>query len=144
MIKKILFFCFALLLALGYFIFDAFLFKDKDANFSPPQCDLNARDCSYIFNGKEISISLQPKPLQAMQNLNLEIKNLAHYDDLELRVYGLNMFMGEIKPKLIAAQNGYRAEIFLPACVLDTMLYRAEFFQKGKALGFHFDFELRR
>lgn len=147
MIKQLLFLSlFAVLLALGYFTSSFFIFKDRAVNLTPssPQCDLNIQECSYDFNGKKILVSIQPKPLQAMQDLKLNIENLPHYENLELKIYGLNMFMGEIKPKLIPTPKGYEAEILLSACTLDKMLYRAEFFQNGKTLKFHFDFELRR
>ncbi|EOC5017608.1 hypothetical protein ACI4X4_000063 [Campylobacter upsaliensis] len=145
--KKFFFiFSFAFIL-LGFYLYLKFDF-DKNKNFTnaitPLTCDLNIEDCIFDFNNKKIRIFLNPKPLQAMQELDLKIENLDFYENLSLKIYGLNMFMGEIKPRLIYKNSHYEAKILLSACTLDTMRYRAQFFKDDKPLGFHFDFELRR
>ena len=132
---------------LGFYLYFKFDF-DKNKNFTnaitPLTCDLNIEDCIFDFNNKKIRIFLTPKPLQAMQELDLKIENLDFYENLSLKIYGLNMFMGEIKPRLIYKNSHYEAKILLSACTLDTMRYRAQFFKDDNPLGFHFDFELRR
>ncbi|MBS4407042.1 hypothetical protein [Campylobacter vulpis] len=145
---KKFFFIFSLaFILLGFYLHLKFDF-DKDKNFTNTNaslsCDLNIKDCVFDFKGKKINIFLNPKPLQAMQELDLKIENLDFYENLSLKIYGLNMFMGEIKPRLIYKNSHYEAKILLSVCTLDTMRYRAEFFKDDKPLGFHFDFELRR
>ncbi|HEC1583803.1 TPA: hypothetical protein R1X63_001035 [Campylobacter upsaliensis] len=139
-------FSFAFIL-LGSYLYLKFDFnKDKkltDTN-APLACDLNVKDCIFNFKDKKIRIFLNPKPLQAMQELDLKIENLDFYENLSLKIYGLNMFMGEVKPRLIYKNSHYEAKILLSACTLDTMRYRAQFFKDDKPLSFHFDFELRR
>lgn len=145
MIKKVFSLaCFAILLVLGYFVSKFFVFEDEIATFNPSQCDLNLQNCFFSFNERQILISIEPKPLKAMQNLKIKIENFSHYEDLELRIYGLNMFMGVIKPKLIRTLNGYEADLLLSSCILDTMHYRAEFLYNKKTLGFYFDFEIKQ
>ncbi|MBS4313040.1 hypothetical protein [Campylobacter vulpis] len=145
---KKFFFIFSLaFILLGFYLYLKFDF-DKDKNFTDTNaslsCDLNIKDCVFDFKGKKINIFLNPKPLQAMQELDLKIENLDFYENLSLKIYGLNMFMGEIKPRLIYKNSHYETKILLSVCTLDTMRYRAEFFKDDKPLGFHFDFELRR
>lgn len=111
----------------------------------PLGCDLNLQDCTYKFKDKEVFVSLNPKPLQALDITYLKIKNLDGYENLKLKIYGLNMFLGELKPKLIKLENGnYESKIVLSPCTLDVMRFRAEFMQDEKPIGFYFDFELRR
>ncbi|WP_270991012.1 hypothetical protein [Campylobacter upsaliensis] len=145
--KKIFFIFSLAFILLGSYLYLKFDF-DKNKNFTnaitPLTCDLNIEDCIFDFNNKKIRIFLNPKPLQAMQELDLKIENLDFYENLSLKIYGLNMFMGEIKPRLIYKNSHYEAKILLSACTLDTMRYRAQFFKDDKPLGFHFDFELRR
>lgn len=145
---KNFFFIFSLaFILLGFYLYLKFDF-DKDKNFTDANaslsCDLNIKDCVFDFKSKKINIFLNPKPLQAMQELGLKVENLDFYENLSLKIYGLNMFMGEIKPRLIYKNSHYEAKILLSVCTLDTMRYRAEFFKDDKPLGFHFDFELRR
>ncbi|MCR2056124.1 hypothetical protein CHLV4088_01645 [Campylobacter helveticus] len=144
--KYLLIFAFFLFL-IGFYAYFKFDFNG-DKNFSnntePLICDLNIQDCTFEFKDKKIRVSLNPKPLQAMDVLDLKIENLDFYKNLSLKIYGLNMFMGEIKPKLIYENSYYKAKLVLSTCVLDTMRYRAQFFKDNKPLGFHFDFELKR
>lgn len=119
--------------------------KNKEALNEPLTCDLNLQDCTYKFKGKEVLISLNPKPLQALDITYLKVKNLGDYENLKLKIYGLTMFMGELKPKLTKLENGnYESKIVLSSCTLDTMRFRAEFIQNEKPIGFYFDFELKR
>lgn len=146
--KKIIFFTlFVFLIIILYTIFNLYTLSKKsktDLN-KTLTCDLNVKDCTYDFKGKKVFVSLIPKPLQSFDVTHLEIKNLGNYPHLKFKIYGLTMFMGEIKPKLIQInQNDYKADIVLAACTLDTMRFRAEFMQDEKPIGFYFDFELRR
>ncbi|MBM0637008.1 hypothetical protein LNU06_02435 [Campylobacter sp. VicNov18] len=148
--KNIFILILAFIMIISYLIFDFYTFKtpsDPTQNdlSIPLKCDLNLKDCKYIFNGKEILVSLGPKPLQALSPLDLKIKNLGDYKNLALKIYGLNMYMGQISPKLHKLnQTDYESKIVLASCVLDTMRFRAEFTQDDKPIGFYFDFDLKR
>ncbi|EDP5989767.1 hypothetical protein FWB34_08755, partial [Campylobacter jejuni] len=112
---------------------DFYIIKDSKkitkADFSTPlTCDLNVKDCTYSFNNKEVLISLNPKPLQSLDVTNLKIVNLGNYNNLGIKIYGLNMYMGEIKPKIHRLNStDYESKIVLATCVLDTMRFRVEF-----------------
>ncbi|EHG2512590.1 hypothetical protein J4078_001693, partial [Campylobacter jejuni] len=101
--RKIIFIlAFAFVIVILYIIFDFYIIKDSKkitkADFSTPlTCDLNVKDCTYSFNNKEVLISLNPKPLQSLDVTNLKIVNLGNYNNLGIKIYGLNMYMGEIK-----------------------------------------------
>lgn len=119
--------------------------ENEEAVNQPLTCDLNVKDCLYYFKDKEVLISLNPKPLKALDVTHLKVKNLGDYENLGLKIYALNMSMGEIKPKLMKLENGiYEGKIVLSSCALDRMRFRAELTQGEKPIGFHFDFELRR
>ncbi|EIZ5327533.1 hypothetical protein MPT76_001382, partial [Campylobacter jejuni] len=100
--RKIIFIlAFAFVIVILYIIFDFYIIKDSKkitkADFSTPlTCDLNVKDCTYSFNNKEVLISLNPKPLQSLDVTNLKIVNLGNYNNLGIKIYGLNMYMGEI------------------------------------------------
>ncbi|HHS6526428.1 TPA: hypothetical protein ACTN4Q_001391, partial [Campylobacter jejuni] len=96
--KKIIFIlAFAFVIVILYIIFDFYIIKDSKkitkADFSTPlTCDLNVKDCTYSFNNKEVLISLNPKPLQSLDVTNLKIVNLGNYNNLGIKIYGLNMY----------------------------------------------------
>ncbi|RQD67049.1 hypothetical protein DZC71_06430 [Campylobacter hepaticus] len=139
-----------ILIFISYLIIDLYMSKNTQKAIhadiaTPLNCDLNIQDCKYNFKGKEVLISLNPKPLQALETIKLSIKNLGDYENLKIKIYGLNMYMGEIKPKIHKLnQTDYESQIVLASCVLQTMRFRAEFMDNDKAIGFHFDFELKR
>ncbi|EBH4137611.1 hypothetical protein FKP47_08350, partial [Campylobacter jejuni] len=97
--RKIIFIlAFAFVIVILYIIFDFYIIKDSKkitkADFSTPlTCDLNVKDCTYSFNNKEVLISLNPKPLQSLDVTNLKIVNLGNYNNLGIKIYGLNMYM---------------------------------------------------
>ncbi|ECQ1081555.1 hypothetical protein FYV54_02555 [Campylobacter jejuni] len=149
--RKIIFIlAFAFVIAILYVIFDFYVIKDSQkitkTDFSTPlTCDLNVKDCTYSFNNKKVLISLNPKPLQSLDVTNLKIVNLGNYNNLGIKIYGLNMYMGEIKPKIHRLNStDYESKIVLAACVLDTMRFRVEFMDNNKPIGFYFDFELKK
>ncbi|EIO2462877.1 hypothetical protein LQF85_001250, partial [Campylobacter jejuni] len=96
--RKIIFIlAFAFVIVILYIIFDFYIIKDSKkitkADFSTPlTCDLNVKDCTYSFNNKEVLISLNPKPLQSLDVTNLKIVNLGNYNNLGIKIYGLNMY----------------------------------------------------
>ncbi len=121
------------------------LTPQKDALEIPLKCDLNVEDCNFSFRDRKITITLEPKPIQALKATHLRIENLESFGNLELKIYGLNMFMGEMHVGLKRLDDGsYGGEIFPAACFLDTMRFRAELLDGTKPLGFYFDFEVHK
>lgn len=149
--KKILIFaCFALF-GFGFYLafergffanFSFFGFGDK--KISPLICDLNEKDCEFDFKGKKIFVEFGPKALQALEISKLRVFGLDEFDELELKIYGLNMYMGDIWPRLVKNDGVFEADVLLGACVLELMRFRAEFLQNGEPIGFYFDFDLKR
>ncbi|EGD3032643.1 hypothetical protein H8327_001663, partial [Campylobacter coli] len=102
-------------------------------------------NCTYSFKDREVLISMDPKPLQSLEITNLKIKNLGNYKNLKIKFYGLNMFMGDIMPRVTKInETDYESRLVLAACVLEVMRFRAEVFEDDKPIGFHFDFDLKR
>ncbi|MCX2682820.1 hypothetical protein OQH60_02935 [Campylobacter sp. MIT 21-1685] len=148
--KLLFFFIFSLALIATYIFFEFYALKDTKGLFEnidisqPLSCDLNKQDCAFDFQGKKVIVSFSPKPLQSLEVTHFSIKNFGDYEDLELQIYGLNMFMGTIKPKLNKInKTDYEGKMALAACTLDSMRFRAELKQQQQIL-FSFDFELRK
>lgn len=145
--KKLFFIAiFALILSVFYFLLNQNISKKEPHinTLKPLACDLNFKDCAYQFKGKQILISLDPKPIKSLQNTKLLIKNLGMYKNLELKIYGLNMFMGEIKPKIYQInKTNYESQFILSSCFMHTMRFRAELLENNKSI-FYFDFDLKR
>ncbi|MBZ7954339.1 hypothetical protein H2278_05750 [Campylobacter sp. W0018] len=145
--KKIFFILiFALILSVLYFILNHNISKKEPRinTLKSLNCDLNINDCAYTLKDKQIIISLNPKPVKSLQNTKLLIKNLGTYENLELKIYGLNMFMGEIKPKIYQInKTDYESQFILSSCFMHTMRFRAELVDNNKSL-FYFDFDLKR
>ncbi|EKJ0823933.1 hypothetical protein PID81_001097 [Campylobacter coli] len=133
-----------------YIIFDFYVLKDRTTLsqtevLSPLSCDLNIENCTYSFKDREVLISMDPKPLQSLEITNLKIKNLGNYKNLKIKIYGLNMFMGDIMPRVTKInETDYESRLVLAACVLEVMRFRAEVFEDDKPIGFHFDFDLKK
>lgn len=107
-------------------------------------CDLNTQNCAINHNGNKIAFSFDPKPLEAMVPLTLKIEGLSsEYENLNARIYGLNMDMGIIKANLKNKGNLYIGTIILSSCVVEVMNYRLELYDGDKQLGIYIDFDLK-
>lgn len=112
---------------------------------TPLACDLNKKPCEYEFKGRKVRVEFAEKPIQALIENELVVENLGAFKNLNARIYGLNMYMGDVVPNFerISA-NSYKANIVPSACVIDTMRFRVEFFEGKKSVNFHFDFDIKR
>lgn len=150
--KKILLLILAacLLVFLAYFAvnYDDFLVKGSRreliTDLPPLKCDLNKNPCEYDFHGHKVLVSFTPRPVPVLAQTRLKISNLGDYKDLNTKIYGLNMYMGTIVPSFKKKKSDYVADLFLSSCVLDSMRYRFEFYDKDKPLGFSFDLDVKR
>ncbi len=112
---------------------------------TPLKCNLNETPCEYEFQGRKVRVEFRDKPILAMVENELLIENLGDFGALDMRIYGLNMFMGDITPRLKPLPHGaYKASVVLSSCVVKVMRFRAEFFKGEKQLDFHFDFDVKR
>lgn len=147
--KKLLFSAFALLvLALIAFLAVSERGGKKRElikELTPLACDLNEKACEYEFKGRKVRVEFKEKPIQALVENELFVENLGKYENLSAKIYGLNMYMGDVVPHFErAGQNSYKANIVPSACVLETMRFRVEFFDKEKPIKFYFDFDIKR
>ena len=148
MMKRLLFLAFTLLLALvSFFVMSEQKGKKRELikELTPLTCDLNVKACEYEFKGRKVRVEFKEKPVQALVENELVIENLGEFKDLSAKIYGLNMYMGDVMPHFEHLnQNSYKANVVPSACVIDTMRFRVEFFEKEKAINFHFDFDIKR
>lgn len=111
---------------------------------NPLACDLNKTECVINYKGKDISFDIEPKPLKVLEESKIIIKNLDEIKDLNARLYGLNMYMGDIVGEFERVNNEYLANIVFSTCAENTMRYRLELFSKDKSLDLFIDFDVRR
>lgn len=118
------------------------IFHDKPLVELP--CDLNKQNCNVKYKGKLIDFSFQQKPLVAMKENKILIKNLPNNMNLSLKLKGINMDMGTITTPLKEKNGVYSSDIVLSACILNTMRYEAEIYQDNRPLGVKIKFDLNQ
>lgn len=112
---------------------------------TPLSCDLNEKPCEYEFKGRKVRVEFKEKPIQALVENELFVENLGEYKNLSAKIYGLNMYMGDVVPNFErTGQGSYKASVVPSACVIETMRFRVEFFDKKKPIKFYFDFDIKR
>ena len=108
-------------------------------------CDLNEKPCEYEFKGQKVRVEFKENPVQALVENELVVENLGDFSELNARIYGLNMYMGDVVPTFKkTSANSYKAAVVPSACVIDTMRFRVEFFNGKKPINFYFDFDIKR
>ena len=148
--KKLLFGIFALLLLalIAFWVLSSEQGSKKRElikELTPLQCDLNEKPCEYEFKGRKVRVEFKEKPIQALIENELVVENLGAFKDLNARIYGLNMYMGDVVPNFERInESSYKAAVVPSACVIDTMRFRVEFFEGKKPVNFHFDFDIKR
>ncbi|WP_139453175.1 hypothetical protein [Campylobacter armoricus] len=148
--KNLFIFAFAIILAIcgAYFYTNStnngLKKRELITTLYPLECDLNTQECTYNFKNKQVLVTLNPKPITALNELDLNISNLGDYKKLNARVYGLNMYMGDIVPQFKKNNNTYYAKLVLSSCTLDIMRFRIELFDDETPLNFYFDFDVKR
>ncbi|MBZ7977951.1 hypothetical protein AVBRAN12654_04070 [Campylobacter sp. RM12654] len=118
-----------------------------DENYlnTPLKCSINKDICEKDFKGRKISFEIINRPIRFMEETKLIIKGLPKYDNLNLKLYGLNMDMGVINAELIRLDNGdYVSEFVVSTCLLSTMRYRLELFNNDKKIKLFIDFDMKR
>ncbi|MBT0824874.1 hypothetical protein KJQ78_06345 [Campylobacter lari] len=118
--------------------------RELITTLTPLTCDLNTQECEYNFKDKKVLVNLNPKPIATLNELDLNITNLGEFKKLNARVYGLNMYMGDIVPQFKKINNTYHAKLVLSSCTLDIMRFRIELFDDETPLDFYFDFDVKR
>ncbi|MCV3407315.1 hypothetical protein L8U38_01240 [Campylobacter lari] len=118
--------------------------RELITTLTPLTCDLNTQECEYNFKDKKVLINLNPKPIATLNELDLNITNLGEFKKLNARVYGLNMYMGDIVPQFKKINNTYHAKLVLSSCTLEVMRFRIELFDDETPLDFYFDFDVKR
>lgn len=104
-------------------------------------CDLNSKKCKFENN---ISIDISKRPIVAMQDFSMYVTNLSQKESIKAKLYGVNMYMGEIELEFTKIQdNTHKADVVLSSCPLDVMLYRMDFFDEDDRI-FYFHFEVKR
>lgn len=118
-----------------------------DENYlnTPLKCSINKDICEVSFKKNQVSFEILNRPIRFMQESKLVIKGLPKYDNLSLKLYGLNMDMGIIEADLKKLENGdYESEFVVNTCLLSTMRYRLELFNNNKKIGLYIDFDMQR
>ncbi|TBR81697.1 hypothetical protein DU472_03080 [Campylobacter novaezeelandiae] len=151
--KNIFIFAFIFSIIILYIIFDFYILdgtrlttKTSSASVKNT-CDLNLKDCIYAFNNEKILISINPKPIKALNTnkIKITIKSNKIYNDLKLRVYGINMFMGITEINLYKIKdNTFEGNIILSSCTKDLMRFKADVLENDKLTDFSFEFDIKK
>ncbi|TBR79098.1 hypothetical protein DU474_04955 [Campylobacter novaezeelandiae] len=151
--KNIFIFAFIFSIIILYIIFDFYILdgtrlttKTSSASVKNT-CDLNLKDCIYTFNNEKILISVNPKPIKALNTnkIKIAIKSNKIYNDLKLRVYGINMFMGITEINLYKIKdNTFEGNIILSSCTKDLMRFKADVLENDKLTDFSFEFDIKK
>ncbi|QWU79980.1 hypothetical protein CNZW441b_0662 [Campylobacter novaezeelandiae] len=151
--KNIFIFAFIFSIIILYVIFDFYILDGtrlttKVSSASAKNaCDLNLKDCIYTFNNEKISISINPKPIKALNTnkIKITIKSNKIYNDLKLRVYGINMFMGITEINLYKIKdNTFEGNIILSSCTKDLMRFKADVLENNRLTDFSFEFDVKK
>lgn len=139
---------FALIILSGLYFYFTYENKSKKreliTELSPLKCDLNKTSCEVDFKGNKIIFDINPKPLKILEESKVIIKNLPKYNNLNAKLYGLNMYMGDIIAEFDYKDGIYSADIVFSSCIESTMRYRFELFDGGKSLDLYIDFDVKR
>lgn len=146
--KKIIFTILAILIIALVAIYFLANFSKKPKDFSfiedKTKCDLRENLCSInLNNSSKISLEISPKgiPLLTPLTIKAKTKNI-NSDFLEIKIYAINMNMGEFKTKLKkTATNSYEGTLTLPTCIMGNMIWNADITSKSLSLGARFSFK---
>lgn len=112
---------------------------------TPLKCSINQEICTKKYKNNEVIFEIENRPIRFMSESKLIIKGLPKYDNLSLKLYGLNMDMGIIEANFTRLENGdYESEFIVSTCMLSTMRYRLELFENSKKIGLFIDFDMKR
>ena len=112
---------------------------------SPLACDLNATSCKLMYKNKELEVSLSPRPIMVLDELELRIRGLDEIKGLQAAIYGLNMYMGDVVGEFERQESGdYVASVVLSSCALPIMRFRLELLQGDRPLGSYIDFDVEK
>ncbi len=138
--------------ALIYFAWDAdklYELLNGDVVFTPSEqpCELHDAPClATLPDGTELSFSITPRPVTAMQTLTLtvEAKGL-DAQKLRVDIYGTEMNMGRYTYTLEKSKEGlYTGHGMIPSCV-PNMEWRSDVIieEPGRRYGTYFTFTTR-
>lgn len=118
--------------------------RELITDLTPLECDLNKQPCSVNYKGKNIIFDFVDRPLVILKETKIIIKNLDKVDNLSAKLYGLNMYMGDIISEFDYLNKEYVGNIVFSSCIETTMRYRLELFSNDKSLGIFIDFDVKR
>ena len=112
-------------------------------------CDLHKSECEVIVqDGTKFKLEVFPKEIPLMKELKFQLKSSdKNLDDLTLRIYATNMFMGYFNLKFQNLGNGiYEAKGTLPTCPVGNMKWNAdiELDKLSERIGARFQFQTSR
>lgn len=111
-----------------------------------PECSLTEQDCLVDLPGSgQMSVSITPRPIRALQTLNLAITVTGAPADLvEIDFDGADMSMGYNRPRLAGEGDRFAGTTILPVCITGTMTWKATVLVtvSGKRIAAPFLFEV--
>lgn len=138
-------------LVAGYFLidFNSIYKKIKPENSFITQssdCNLHKKECRVVVDeNSSFTLEIFPKPIPLMKKLRFQIKSEdKSIENLTIKVYTTNMFMGEFSHKLKKIEDGvFEAYVTLPSCKVGNMKWNVDLEKSGfsKSTGARFQFK---
>lgn len=135
----------------GYFTIDfnkvlAFIQGEGEYIIQSSQCDLHKRPCDItIQDGTKYTLEVFPKDIPLMKKLTFKITSSnAKEENINLKIYATNMFMGEFVYHFTKQQDGsFISEGTLPTCPVGNMQWNADLEKEtiSKKIGARFQFK---
>ncbi|WP_267525331.1 hypothetical protein [Campylobacter sp. MG1] len=143
--KYVIIICLVIIFILGFIFYPKNTTKrELITELTPLECDLNKSACQVNYKNKKIIFEFDEKPLKILKETKVIIKNLEKFDNLNAKLYGLNMYMGDIISEFEYINNEYVGTLVFSSCIESTMRYRFELFDGKKELGIFIDFDVKR
>jgi hypothetical protein len=92
-----------------------------------PPCNPAERDCRVALpDGGQLTLSITPRPILALQPLNLSVVfSDTRADLVEIDFDGADMSMGYNRPRLAFQGEKFSGTTILPVCITGSMTWKA-------------------
>lgn len=89
-------------------------------------CDLARHNCSASASGRELTVTLSPRPVPVLDKVEIEVHSRGvDSRSLQLRITGVEQDMGLIETRLRRERDGlYRGHFYLSVCSRTLMTWK--------------------
>lgn len=134
----------------GYLVYQTWLPSPLKPSESIPviseaNCFLQERTCTASHQQVQIALALSPQPVPLMKpvQVSMQVHGLNHLETLELKIDGVNMYMGFQSVQLTRqSDNEWQGSLTLPVCSESEMHWRVTANLNSKQQSYQSSFNL--